>query len=311
MDWLFGWNRRRSQAATGTLTRQRGSRDEASSAPAQVAQAGQEEDYIFGVSDAEISRLDFQHYMFRLAFGHDYVAPIQAPRDILDIACGTGRWARELARRFPLANVVGFDINPEQVEISLAEGKDTLPDNCTFFQGDALRPFQLYDASFDFAVARACSAFIPVAQWPQVVGELARVTRPGGWVELRDFGLVRSKNAALNELTVKFANLAQARGIHPGAGPFLKQYVEAARLRDVQVRHVTVRSGIRSGTRAGQLMLTDYLALLERITPIIAQAGIESAQRWQELVGQARIETRYSPDQHYAEVELTAACGRR
>jgi tRNA G46 methylase TrmB len=67
------------------------------------------DNYIFGESDAEISRLNFQHYMFRLAFGGDYSAPIKTPGDILDVACGTGRWVRDVARRFPETNVIGFD----------------------------------------------------------------------------------------------------------------------------------------------------------------------------------------------------------
>jgi ubiquinone/menaquinone biosynthesis C-methylase UbiE len=269
------------------------------------------DDYIFGESAAEISRLNFQHYMFRLAFGSDYSAPLQAPGDVLDVACGTGRWARDMARRFPAANVLGFDISRDLLEASLAEGGDPTPENCTFVFGDALQPFAFPNAVFGFAMARACSSFIPAAQWAQVVGEMARVSRPGGWVEARDFGLVRSTNAALNTLTLHFANLAQARGIHPGAGSFLQSYLTAARLRDVQVQQVRLRSGAQRGTRAGQLMLADYLALMERITPFITRAGLASAEQWQKLLSQARNETRMFPDEQYAEVELTAAYGRR
>ncbi|HEU5347597.1 MAG TPA: class I SAM-dependent methyltransferase [Ktedonobacterales bacterium] len=267
--------------------------------------------YIFGESDAEISRLNFQHYMFRLAFGGDYSAPIQAPVDVLDVACGTGRWARDMARRFPTANVLGFDINRDLLDASLAEADETIPENCRFVHGDALQPFDFSDAVFSFVMARACSAFIPAAQWPTVVGEMARVVRPGGWIEVRDFGLVRSTNAALNALTLQFANLAQARSIHPGAGSFLRSYLTTAHLRDVQVRQVHLRSGVRSGTRAGQLMLADYLALMERVTPLIARAGLASAEQWQQLLAQARTETRMFPDEQYAEVDLTAAYGRR
>lgn len=271
--------------------------------------------YIFGESDAEISRLNFQHFMFRFAFGGEFSAPIETPRNILDVACGTGRWAREMARRFPAASVIGFDINRDQLEASLAEGErlgnDYMPGNCTFLQGNALQRFGFYDSSFDLVMARACSAFVPAAMWPRLVSELARVCQPGGWVELRDFGLVNSPNTALNELTVKFANLAQKRGIHPGAGPFLGQYLDGAGLRDVRVRQVRVRSGFTGGTRAGQLMLADYLALLDRVTPGIEGAGVDTSAHWRMLLAQARDETRLSPDTQYAEVELTAAFGRR
>jgi ubiquinone/menaquinone biosynthesis C-methylase UbiE len=296
MSWLFG-RRQRAAVADGPRRRQRA--------------ANAIGDYILGEGEAEISRLNFQHYMFRLAFGGDYSAPIRQPRSVLDVACGTGRWAREMARRFPEANVIGFDLNRDQLDASLAEGSEAMPDNCTFVFGDALQPFGFPDASFDFAMARACSSFIPATQWPHMVAEMSRVTRPGGWIELRDFGLAHSKNAAVNELTVKFATLAQGRGMTPGAGPFLRQYATTARLRDVHERRIVVRSGARRGTRAGQLMLTDYLALLERFTPIVERAGIDSVGHWQQLIGQARAETRANPDDQYTEVELASVYGRR
>lgn len=303
MDWLLGRRRRRGALASAP---------ERSGKHATVSFAvAEEQDYIFGEGESEISRLNFQHYMFRYAFGADFSAPVESPRAVLDVACGTGRWARETARRFPQATVIGFDVNWDQLRASLAEGLEAVPENCTFVQGDALRTFEFPSASFDLTMARACSAFIPVAQWPTVVAEMARVTRPGGWVEVRDFGLVRSAHPAINELTVKFANMAAARGIHPGAGPLLKQYLQAARLNDIHIRHIRVRSGSQRATRAGQLMLSDYLALLGRITPAIEKAGIESGERWRMLLQQAQTDTRSHPDEHYAEVDLTAAYGRR
>ena len=287
---MLKWMRDRRQR-TGTLSRE--------------PDAGT---YIFGEGEAETSRLNFQHYMFRLAFQGDYSAPIHSPRDILDVASGTGRLARELARRFPQANVIGFDINWDQLTASLAEGIDPLPENCTFLLGNALETFAFSAGSFDFAMARACSSFIPVAQWPQVIREMIRVTRRGGWIEIRDFGLVRSPNMALNELTAKFAHMSNARGIHPGAGPFLQQYVELVGGRHPQLRQVTVRSGVPGiATRAGQLLLADYLALLERVTPLVAQTGLDSPQHWQGLIRQVREESRFDPVRNFAEVELTSA----
>jgi hypothetical protein len=38
---------------------------------------------------------------------------------------------------------------------------------------------------------------------------------------------------------------------------------------------------------------------------------VSAAQHWQALIGQAHAETRLAPDDQYAEVELTAAYGRR
>lgn len=305
MSWLLRRWRRPVMDRPQTGTRPLGSSDGAGASG-----------YIFGESENEISRLDMQHFMFRWELGGDWLAPLDAPSDILDVACGTGRWARDMARAFPQATVVGFDINSQQLEASLAEGaqsgRDPLPENCVFVAGDALGTFNFPDSSFDYVVARATSAFIPVSKWPSVIAEMARVCRPGGWVELRDFGLARSPDSALNELTVKFASLAAARGIYPGAGPYLGDYLRTAGLRTVQTRQAVVRSGgpLRA-TRGGRLMLADYLALLDRVTPAIAQAGIEREERWRDLLARARNETALYPDTRYAEVELTAAIGQR
>ncbi len=272
--------------------------------------------YIFGESEGEISRLDLQHYMFRWEFGGDYLAPLDAPMSVLDVACGTGKWARDMARQFPQAAVMGFDINQQQLEASLAEGDqrggDAIPENCTFSIGNALEPFPYPNGVFDYVVARATSSFIPVSQWPAVLAQMVRVCRPGGWIELRDFGLVRSPHSALNELTVKFANLAALRGIYPGAGPYLGDFLRAAGLSNVQVVTAPVRSGgPQRATRGGRLMLADYLALLDRVSPFMEQANIERTERWRQLLNLARNDTALYPDVCYAEVELTAAIGQR
>jgi len=284
MSWLQRFRRtRRGPQAAGGQRRERG--------------------YIFGESEQEISRLDMQHYMFRWEFGGDYLAPVR-PTSILDVACGTGRWAMDMGQRFPDANIVGFDLNEDL--IARARSDAGVPDNCLFLVGDALKPFAFQPGSFDFVMARANSAYIPVPQWPAVVAEMARVTVPRGWIELRDFGLVHSDSPALTALTEQFAAMAALRPIFPGAGAHLADFLRQAGLRDVKARTVRVRVGRRS-TRGGRLMLTDYLSLLERVTPLIVQLGLASQAQWEAWLTQARQETSIGA----THVDLTAAYGRR
>jgi methylase of polypeptide subunit release factors len=72
--------------------------------------------YLLPADDREINRLDFQHYMLRYALRGNYLAPVAHPQSILDVGCGTGRWALEMAREFPHANVVALDITPPPPE---------------------------------------------------------------------------------------------------------------------------------------------------------------------------------------------------
>ncbi|HEY1387901.1 MAG TPA: class I SAM-dependent methyltransferase, partial [Ktedonobacterales bacterium] len=144
--------------------------------------------YMLPSDDQEIHRLDFQHYMLRFALRGNYAAPAQHPQDILDVGTGTGRWAREMAQTFPQANVIGIDIAPPPSEDLAQPEHETRPKNYTFMQADILSGLPFADASFDFVHQRLVFLAVPTARFQEVVNELTRVTRPGGWVELVEGG---------------------------------------------------------------------------------------------------------------------------
>jgi ubiquinone/menaquinone biosynthesis C-methylase UbiE len=63
----------------------------------------------------EANRLDLQHHLFAKTFGNRlYFAPLNEPRNALDIGTGTGIWAIEFADEFPNCHVVGTDLSPGQ-----------------------------------------------------------------------------------------------------------------------------------------------------------------------------------------------------
>lgn len=275
-----------------------------------LRQIRQEQLYIFGQGQLEANRLDLQHFLFRWEFEGDYSAPTRAPLAMLDVACGTGRWAREMARRFPNTTVFGFDTNQEQFETASREAAqrgEPLPTNCTFLPGNALQRFEFPDASFHLVMARANSAFVPIDRWSGLLAEMVRVTAPQGWMEVRDFGVLRSESLALTAMTGIFVNLAAGLGIHPGVGPYLGKYFSALPLKDQRIRTLTVRAGPRRSTRGGRLLLADYLALMERVTPLVVRNSLATEQQWRQLWQQSRSETTRCT----TEVELTAAFGRR
>ncbi|KAG8731207.1 hypothetical protein FRC11_004731 [Ceratobasidium sp. 423] len=63
-----------------------------------------------------IGRLNDQFQALKLIVGSNYTAPLpelnfgQGPKDILDVASGSGIWVIEIAREFPQARVVGMDM---------------------------------------------------------------------------------------------------------------------------------------------------------------------------------------------------------
>lgn len=69
---------------------------------------------------------------------------------ILDLACGTGDFTAELARRWPDAEIDGVDLTPEMLEIARVKLKDAK--NVMLFQGDAQNLSGLPRKEYDLIV---------------------------------------------------------------------------------------------------------------------------------------------------------------
>jgi SAM-dependent methyltransferase len=158
----------------------------------------------------EAHRLDFQHYAMRLALGKLTFAPVEEllrqGGQVLDVGCGTGRWAIDLAQLYPLTQITGLDL--EVVKAT------TPPPNYRFVQGNLLKGLPFADSTFVYTHQRFLVAAIPLEQWPRVVHELYRVTAPGGWIELIELGAeTRNAGPCLQQLIAWARQLAAMRGI--------------------------------------------------------------------------------------------------
>ncbi|MGH2503295.1 MAG: class I SAM-dependent methyltransferase, partial [Ktedonobacterales bacterium] len=196
--------------------------------------------YMLPKDDAELNRLDFQHYMLRQALSGLYAPPLAAPRDVLDVGCGTGRWTLEMAQLFPRARVVALDL----VAPPESPGR---PPNCQFVEGDVLRGLPFADSSFDFTHQRALLGAIPEAAWPGVGRELARVTRAGGWVQLIEPAPAPQGGPGMNALAHWAQQASMRRGINTTVGARVGEYLRAAGLRDVYTREIEIPMGGRAG----------------------------------------------------------------
>ena len=135
--------------------------------------------YLLPKDNQEIHRLDFQHYGLKVLLGGNYKAPIDPShtRFILDVGSGTGRWIFEMAQEFPSANVCGVDTDAPASHIQFSP-------QCNFSECDVLQGFPYADNTFHYVHQRLLVGGIPTYKWSVVMHELARVTKPGGWVEL-------------------------------------------------------------------------------------------------------------------------------
>lgn len=248
--------------------------------------------YVLPKDDKEVQRLDFQHYMLRYLLRGNYAAPLQNPAGILDVGCGTGRWATEMAVIFPRANVVGVDLVPPPMEEAdaMAGGAGARPDNFAFVQGNILERLPFADSAFDYTHMRLLVFALPRGRWQDVANELIRVTRPGGWVEWLEGGISTQNPGPACERLNQFANEAAARrGIDPSYVFRIGEFLREAGLANVQTNDVILPAGARAG-RIGQMSVTDYLAVISGMKGPLVAMGVTTLQEFDYVLSQARAE---------------------
>ncbi len=124
-------------------------------------------------------------------------AGVDARSRVLDVATGTGAQARAFAER--AREVVGIDLSEPMLRI--ARRKSRFP-NLTFGHADATElPFG--DASFDVSCISFALHEMPSSIRERTVGEMARVTKPGGTVLVVDYGTPRDALGHLLNRLVK------------------------------------------------------------------------------------------------------------
>ncbi len=232
----------------------------------------------------EINRLDFQHYMLRFALRGNYAAPLNGPRDILDVACGTVRWCAEMATLFPEANVVGLDVTPPDPAGVAAMRLD----NFAFVQGNMLEGLPFPNNSFDFVHQRLVIVALPTDQWVGQLQELLRVTRPGGWVELVEGDLLPG-GPGLQVLNALGEQLSQRRGMSFNNASRIDQYLRAAGARRVERRVIQLPVG-KSAGRLGAMAEADYLAILSSVRGFLIAQGAITEERYNQALAQAQAE---------------------
>lgn len=160
---------------------------------------------------------------------------LRAGAAVLDVGCGPGSITQELADLVgPAGSVLGIDNAADVIEVARADHSETTHGNLRYEVEDVM-DLTMADASFD--VVHAHQVLQHLADPVGAIREMARVTRPGGLIALRDADYAAMtwypQLRAMDEWLALYRSTARSNGGEPDAGRRLLQWARDAGLRDV------------------------------------------------------------------------------
>ena len=122
---------------------------------------------------AEQARLVNQAMFLRDCLG--LFPPLVEPQEhwrVLDLACGPGIWAHEVAFAHPHMQILGVDLSQTLIASALLHARLRNLGNLSFEVMDLMQPLPLPDASFDYVNARFLAGFMRPEAWGPLLQEL-------------------------------------------------------------------------------------------------------------------------------------------
>ena len=159
---------------------------------------------------------------------------------ILDIGCGPGTITADLAALVPDGHVTGVDRAPGILDQARATAAERGLDNVEFAQAD----IHALDFPDDmFSVVHAHQVLQHVGDPVRALREMHRVTKPGGYVAVRDSDYLAMAwypaSEGMDDWLDLYRRVARANGGEPDAGRRLKSWALRAGLTDIHATSST------------------------------------------------------------------------
>ena len=268
------------------------------------ASSSDENTYIFDAESAsETTRLMLQDRQLTRGMGGPFSernpADFETMHDILDIACGSGGWVLDVAFAYPHIQVEGIDTSRTLIEYARARARSQKITNAQFTIMNALQPLAFPDNAFDVVNARLLMAVVPPDDWPALLQECLRITRPGGTIRLTEWELSLTNSAAYEKMGRLFAAALYraGRSFSPdgyrfGMLPMLGHFLRNIGCEDVQHKaHVLDFSFGATNYEEGY---QNSRVTFSQVKPLLTQSGVVSPEEYDELYNYLLAEMRQS-----------------
>jgi ubiquinone/menaquinone biosynthesis C-methylase UbiE len=211
-------------------------------------------------------------------------------RDILDIACGPGGWALDLAFEHPEIEVTGIDISEQMIDYANTQAQVQVLENVKFRVMNALEPLDFADGSFDLVNARFLAGVVSPASRPALLRECMRILRPGGVIRLTEPENPITNSAAFSQFTdlLDKAFSIVGRTLAPGRTEVPNAYLYHL-LREMGFQHLQYQAhaiNFSANTDAHKGMYQDWMVALKLLQPFLIKVGVVTRKEVEDLYQQ-------------------------
>lgn len=246
---------------------------------------------------AELARLMRQDVLLTQGMGG--IFPEQPDlthvQSLLDLACGPGGWALEVAYQYSDVQVVGVDINAETITYARTQATALQRPNVEFQVMDILKPLPFPDGSFDLVNARYIIGFMRPQQWPILMQECLRVLRPGGILRFTELEWGGANKPALEKVFAMLSLTMSRAGYTFSPGGYflgllavLPRLFRNAHIQDIRkMAHAIEYS---ADTEVRDSFYYNIASAVQTLTPFVAKYGIATEAEWQALYQQGLSE---------------------
>ena len=200
----------------------------------------------------------------------------------LHIACGSGNWTIEAARRYAQMSLIGIDCNPHILDYARENAaRVQVADRVTFQVMDALRPLDFPAASFDLVNIRLGVTFIRTWEWPNLIAEILRVGRPGTVIRLTESDIMHQNKGPTSNPGLTRLHTVLTRALYRSGHLFkedttgITAYLAPLLIRfgcqDVQMKEYAVE--VRVGTSEWQDYYDNALRVMAESRPFLLKWG--------------------------------------
>jgi 2-polyprenyl-3-methyl-5-hydroxy-6-metoxy-1,4-benzoquinol methylase len=202
---------------------------------------------------------------------------------VLDLACGTGAWVRQLARRNYLMDVIGIDGCKHT--INLAQGYSGAIPNAHFMHIALNELDDFPDHSFDLVHLSLIAPLVDVQGWPALLAEVWRICRPGGYIIWREAPCPKTNSAHWATMTSLLTQGLRNAGKSTQVTHLMPGLLEHGHLKKApwhQVRRSETVLDISSGTRVHQRVYRELLDVID-VLPTYLKLKLPPGESEQDL----------------------------